>query len=252
MEESSSWLSWEASFPTPVEVWSCFSAVAMGAACVARVTPSLKELRSIFQPSVLQTPRNENSLCNLNRINPNAPKGSGSLFLGYKHCHPGFKNDRLKVQIGVEVRLLRCRACFPASRAACPCTLLATAAVRRAGLRADPLAQHLHHPWCQGVVRTASGHTRRWAGRWSRRCGMRGPGRVATVITNQIEEAPASTWELPLVPSTLVGIRGILAMEGARGQLLPRPCQRMRAHQVRASSYPGKTWTGPQIAVYTN
>ena len=67
-----------------------------------------KELRSIFQPSVLQTPRNENNLCNLNRINPSAPKGSGSLFLGYKHCHPGFRNDRLKVQIGVEVRPLHC------------------------------------------------------------------------------------------------------------------------------------------------
>lgn len=67
-----------------------------------------KELRR-FQFSVLQTPRNENNLCNLNRINLNAPKGSGGLFLGCKHCHPDFGNDRLKVQSSVEVHLWPCR-----------------------------------------------------------------------------------------------------------------------------------------------
>lgn len=108
-----------------------------------------RELRSRFQFSVLQTPRNENNVCNLNKINLNAPKGSGGLFLGCKHCHPDFGNDRLIVQSGVEVRLWPCRvralsraerwkqtgvgAFLPNHRlqTACSCTLLAKTPVLR-------------------------------------------------------------------------------------------------------------------------
>lgn len=108
-----------------------------------------RELRSRFLFSVLQTRRNENNVCNLNKINLNAPEGSGGLFLGCKHCHPDFGNDRLKVQSGLEVRLWPCRiralslaerwkqtsvgSFLPSHRlqADCSCTLLAKTPVLR-------------------------------------------------------------------------------------------------------------------------
>ena len=221
-----------------------------------------KELRSRFQFSVLQTPRNENNLCNLNRINLNAPKGSRGLFLGCKHCHPDFGNDRLKVQSSVEVRLWPCRvrALSRAERrkqtsvgaflpnhhlqATCSCTLLAKTPVLRGGLRADSFAPHLHHPWEPGGVRKGS------SGRWSWRCGMREPGSTAVAVAHSdhqpMWEALASPGGLPLVPDSLEGTRGIPAIEGVRDQLLPRSCQWTGAQQVCTSSTRGRTWTSPR------
>lgn len=150
-------------------------------------TNTRKTLRSRFQPSRLQTRRNENNLCNLNRINPNAPKGSGCLFLGCKHHQPGFTDDRPKVRSGVEVCLLYCeldqrwgrtnqhRAGLPSQRSSPPCSgsirapcsqiSLVKTALRREALIAQWLTQHLGHllahRWWAGL-----------GGRCTRRCGV--------------------------------------------------------------------------------
>lgn len=61
-------------------------------------TNTREKLRSRLRPSRLQARRNENNLCNSNRIDPNAPEGSGCLFLGCKHHQPGFTHRGLRVQ----------------------------------------------------------------------------------------------------------------------------------------------------------
>lgn len=92
------WLSWEVSFPHPSGslILFCCSCHRSGSCCTGdsiTITNTHIELRSRFQPSVLQTLRNENNLCNLNKINP---RGSGCLFLACKHHHPGLlTNDKL-------------------------------------------------------------------------------------------------------------------------------------------------------------
>lgn len=139
MLDCSAWLSWEVSFPDSggsliLFCCRCYRSSPCCRGDSITKTNTRKTLRSRFQPSRLQTRRNENNLCNLNRINPNAPKGSGCLFLGCKHHQPGCTDDRPKVQSGVEVRLLYCeldqrwgrtnqhRAGLPSQRSSPPCS----------------------------------------------------------------------------------------------------------------------------------